>query len=260
MTRLHVLGSGHAMVTNCFNSCFILEDCDDTLLIDCGGGNEILHRIFDSGVSLDSIHQIFISHNHCDHVLGLFWVIRAISVEILKKTYVGDLAIFCDSDTEEFLRVGCSAMFGAAINKLIDERIIFHKIDLESPKIGLSFHPYVTGSRVLQHGFVCILSNGKKLVFSGDELIEESLIKEARDTDYLICETFGDDAHAKENFKSTIEESAIICSKTKAKTIIFTHMDDFDLENRKTRITEEASKYCRASIIVPYDGEIIELK
>ena len=259
MIRLHVLGSGHAMVTKCFNSCFILEDCDDTLLIDCGGGNEILRHILESKVSLNTIHQIFISHKHCDHLLGTFWVIRAIAVEILKKTYVGRLSIFCDSETKTFLRNGCVTMFGSTINNLVDQSIIFKDIDFESPQIGQSFSSYITGSRVLQHGFVCTLSNGKKLVFSGDELIEKTVVKKAFNADYLICETFGNDAHAKENFKSTIKESAIICSKTKAKTIIFTHMDDYDLEKRKYRIKEEASEYCNACILVPNDDEVLEL-
>lgn len=185
MIRLHVLGSGHAMVTKCFNSCFLLEDENDILLIDCGGGNEILRRLLESKVPLNSIHQIFISHKHCDHVLGAFWVIRAIAVEILQNKYQGKLSIFCDSATEVFLRNGCLSMFGSVINNLIDDKILFKDIDLESPQIGTSFCSYITGSRLLQHGFVCTLSNGKKLVFSGDELIEDTLIDKAFNADYL---------------------------------------------------------------------------
>jgi ribonuclease Z len=44
METLHMLGTGNAMVTKCFNTCFAIAD-DDTYLLDAGGGNGILRQL-----------------------------------------------------------------------------------------------------------------------------------------------------------------------------------------------------------------------
>ena len=45
MERLHVLGTGNAMVTRCYNTCFALQSDDGLLLVDAGGGNGILRQM-----------------------------------------------------------------------------------------------------------------------------------------------------------------------------------------------------------------------
>ena len=37
--NITMLGTGNAMVTECYNTCFVLEDGDKHLLVDGGGGN-----------------------------------------------------------------------------------------------------------------------------------------------------------------------------------------------------------------------------
>ena len=36
--NITMLGTGNAMVTECYNTCFVLEDGDKHLLVDGGGG------------------------------------------------------------------------------------------------------------------------------------------------------------------------------------------------------------------------------
>ena len=40
--KLTMLGTGMAMVTKCYNTCFALQQEGETFLIDGGGGNTIL--------------------------------------------------------------------------------------------------------------------------------------------------------------------------------------------------------------------------
>ena len=40
--KLIVLGTGAAQVTKCYNTCFILQNEKEYLLVDAGGGNQIL--------------------------------------------------------------------------------------------------------------------------------------------------------------------------------------------------------------------------
>ena len=42
MEQLIVLGTGNAVVTKCFNTCFALRKDDQYWLVDTGGGNGIL--------------------------------------------------------------------------------------------------------------------------------------------------------------------------------------------------------------------------
>ena len=42
MRKLILLGTGNAMVTKCFNTCFALNIDDEYFLVDAGGGNGIL--------------------------------------------------------------------------------------------------------------------------------------------------------------------------------------------------------------------------
>lgn len=37
--ELLMLGTGHAMVTRCYNTCFLLSGNGERLLVDAGGGN-----------------------------------------------------------------------------------------------------------------------------------------------------------------------------------------------------------------------------
>lgn len=39
--KIIMLGTGNAMVTKCYNTCFVMSDGTDYLLVDAGGGNGI---------------------------------------------------------------------------------------------------------------------------------------------------------------------------------------------------------------------------
>ena len=68
--RLHVLGTGNALVTRCYNTCFYLEWPEGGLLVDCGGGNGILQQMEDAGLKVEKVHHLFLTHAHTDHSWG----------------------------------------------------------------------------------------------------------------------------------------------------------------------------------------------
>lgn len=74
---LTILGTGNALATRCYNTCFTLYDpSGEILLVDAGGGNGILTQIERAQIDLRSIHNLFITHTHTDHLLGAVWVMR----------------------------------------------------------------------------------------------------------------------------------------------------------------------------------------
>lgn len=60
--KLTILGTGNATVTECYNTCFALSDGNRHFLVDTGGGNRILKVLKDTGIQLEDIHDIFITH------------------------------------------------------------------------------------------------------------------------------------------------------------------------------------------------------
>ena len=71
MERLIMLGTGNALVTRCYNTCFAIQDDDEYFLVDAGGGNGIMRQLQDADISMAQIHHIFLTHEHTDHLLGM---------------------------------------------------------------------------------------------------------------------------------------------------------------------------------------------
>ena len=64
--KLTILGTGNATVTECYNTCFALSEEGKHFLVDCGGGNRILKVLKETKISLEDVHDIFITHEHAD--------------------------------------------------------------------------------------------------------------------------------------------------------------------------------------------------
>ena len=64
--KLTILGTGNAMVTRCYNTCFALVEGEDFLLVDAGGGNGILRQMADASLTFPRLHHLFLTHAHTD--------------------------------------------------------------------------------------------------------------------------------------------------------------------------------------------------
>ena len=94
MERLIMLGTGNALVTRCYNTCFAIQDDDEYFLVDAGGGNGIMRQLQDADISMAQIHHIFLTHEHTDHLLGMIWMIRMIATKMRREQYEGNLRIY----------------------------------------------------------------------------------------------------------------------------------------------------------------------
>ena len=72
--RLTMLGTGKALVTNCYNTCFVLSEEERCILVDGGGGNGIQRQLLLAGFDWKKMRHIIVTHKHMDHLLGIFWV------------------------------------------------------------------------------------------------------------------------------------------------------------------------------------------
>ena len=47
--KLTMLGTGNALVTECYNTCFVIEDEGKYFMVDGGGGSTVLHQLKHAG-------------------------------------------------------------------------------------------------------------------------------------------------------------------------------------------------------------------
>lgn len=62
-------------MTNIMNS-FLIKNDNGFLLLDTVGESEIVRRLKKENIDLKDVHDIFISHCHTEHILGLIWMLK----------------------------------------------------------------------------------------------------------------------------------------------------------------------------------------
>ena len=130
MEKLNILGTGHAMTLDCCNTFFTLEnDGGEHILVDTGGGIQILKQLRDASIDFRKIHHIILSHKHTDHILGLFWIIRYAKKFFSSNNYEGNLNIYMHPELESTIRKIMFEVLPKKFTDLIDNRIIFNIVE-----------------------------------------------------------------------------------------------------------------------------------
>ena len=156
MTRIRILGTGNAQATNCYNTCLTIENEEGILLVDAGGGNGILKILEDQNIPLSSIHDIFVTHAHTDHIFGVIWLIRRIGETMAKGKYEGNLTIYCHKELADLIEYISRSILTKKVISFIGERIIFsvHESGDKRRIIGNDFTVFDIGStKMKQFGF-----------------------------------------------------------------------------------------------------------
>lgn len=268
MEKIIILGTGSAMVTNCYNTTFALSNDDEYFLVDAGGGNTILTNLEKAHININQIHNMFISHNHNDHILGCIWIIRAACQGILKDKYDGNLNIYCHKKSIEALKTMCSFVLQQKFLNFFDNRVIFNEIhDGDTFEIlgrKTTFFD-IQSTKEVQHGFSTELKCSKKLTFLGDEPYREHVKKYAENADYLFHEAFclysqRDIFKPYEKYHATAKDACINAAELNVKNVILYHTEDRNLENRKNLYISEGREVFEGNIYVPDDLDVIEIK
>lgn len=267
MEKLTILGTGCAMVTKCYNTCFTLSKDEEHFLVDTGGGNTILVNLEKSGIDLTKIHNIFISHSHNDHILGVIWVIRGICESMIKNKYDGNLNIYCHKSVADIIKTICYLILQKKVTDFFGSRVLFHEIEHNSKKniMGYDVTFFDIGStKILQYGFTTKLESSRKLTFLGDEPYREPLYEYAVNADYLMHEAFclysqKDIFKPYEKHHATVKDACENAAKLRVKNLILYHTEDKNIINRKELYINEGINYFNGNIIVPEDLEIIDI-
>ncbi|MCD8019366.1 MAG: MBL fold metallo-hydrolase [Clostridiales bacterium] len=268
MEKLYVLGTGNASVTKCFNTCFVLQDEEGKyFMVDGGGGNGILTKLEKMQIPTKDIHELFVTHKHTDHLLGIIWIIRTIGQQMRNGKYEGNLNIYCHNELVDIIYKLCEMTLVEKLMKLFGERIILHEVMDREERDILHYHVKffdIQSTKAKQFGFVTTLNNGKRLTFCGDEPYQEHCFDYAYRTDYLLHEAFclyeqRDRFKPYEKCHSTVKDAAELATKLEVKNLLLWYTEDDNIRKRKSLYKKEARKYYKGNLYIPYDKEIIEL-
>lgn len=270
MTRekeIIMLGTGSATVTKCYNTCFIVREDDDMLMVDAGGGNGILGQLQKAGVGIGEIHNLYVTHAHTDHILGVIWIVRMVMQKALAGKYCGVLNVYGHEKVVRVITEICRMTLHKKYFALIGKAIVMHVLD-DSDKFcvgGMRLKCFdILSDKEKQYGFALRFSDGERLVCMGDEPCNEATLGYARGADWMMCEAFclyadRDVFKPYEKYHSTALDAGRVAADTGVKNLIIYHTEDTDLAHRKERYTAEVEQNYQGNVFVPDDLERIIL-
>ena len=179
--KLTMLGTGNALVTECYNTCFVLSDEYGHFLVDGGGGNTVLSQLKKAGIDLMDVHEIFVTHKHVDHIMGIVWVIRIICQNMKKGTYQGEANIYAHDEVIGLLKDMAFKLLNKKETQYIGDRL--HLIEV---KDGDTYDKAMEIIQRMEDGDLYF----KKLDIDGTRVnayIYDGLVCRGKYTDLLNC-------------------------------------------------------------------------
>lgn len=259
--KITILGTGNATVTRCYNTCFLLTSSGGSrLLVDAGGGNTILAQLQKAGVKTEEITDLFVTHAHTDHVLGVVWMMR------MALQYKHPMRVWSHKKVIDLLTFICQqtlpAKYSAGIGSMVEMHCLNDGDTFDVGDMALQCFD-IHSTKEIQYGFAATLPGGCRLVCLGDEPYSEECQKYVENADWLMSEAFclyadRDRFHPYEKHHSTAIDAARLAERLRAKNLILYHTEDKTLDTRQQRYTEEAKSAFSGQVFVPNDlDEII---
>lgn len=266
--KLTMLGTGNAMVTECYNTCFILEENNQYFMVDGGGGNTILSQLKKSEIDVKQVKHIFVTHKHIDHLLGIIWMIRVICQSMNQNKYDGDAYIYAHDEVIELIKDISCKLLQEKQAKMIGTRL--HLIPVEDGQSVQIINHKVTffdigSTKAKQFGFTMELEEGKKLTCCGDEPYNECEKEYVTGSTWLMHEAFclysqADIYKPYEKHHSTVKDACQLAQELGVENLILYHTEDKNIKKRKALYTEEGKNYYHGNLYIPEDLEAFEIK
>jgi ribonuclease BN (tRNA processing enzyme) len=188
LTRIILLGSGVPTPNpKRMGACVAILIEGKPLLLDCGRG--AVTQLVSAGIDPAEVEQIFITHHHLDHTIGLpdvlfgSWIVgRNTAVEVFgppgTKFFVRSIFEAFKLDMEARTRIRSSRI--EAIPKEIDEGLVWKTSNCQLRAVRVNHIANSFGYR--------IDTNDRSLVFSGDTQPCPALVELSKGADVLIHE------------------------------------------------------------------------
>ncbi len=265
--KLTMLGTGNALVTKCYNTCFVLDDHGKPLMVDAGGGNTVLTQLEKSGYHWTQMRNMIITHKHIDHLLGMLWMVRLICQSMENNSYEGEADIYGHEEVISLLSDIAAKLLTAKQSRHLGERLHLNTVrDGEQRLIngrGVTFID-LKSTKARQFGFSLDLDNGGRLTCLGDEPCSSAVEAQVKDSTWLLSEAFclhgeADKYRPHEKHHSTVKDACELAEKLGVKNLVLYHTEDDHIRERKALYSAEGRQYFSGNLFVPDDLESIEI-
>ena len=222
---------------------YLIQQGGKKILIDCGNG--VLSNL-QKVTSFEELDAIILTHLHSDHMSDMMVLRYAIQAKIKKGAMNHKIDVFAPSEPqEEFKRLDINNAFNLA--PISDDLV------LKFGDMTITFSP-------MTHPFksfaVCVSSDGKKFVFSGDTSWNENIIEFAKDADVVMLDAGLLSADKKdENVPHlTARECGIVAKESGAKKLILTHFfPEYDVEQLIAEARENFQNVIASELMKTYE-------
>lgn len=265
--KLTMLGTGNAIVTECYNTCFVMQEEDQYFLVDGGGGSTLLRQLKYAGIDWKNIRNIFVTHKHLDHITGILWMIRIICQNMNRGEYEGEATIYAHDEVIALLKDMAGKLLQKKETSFIDDRLHLRTVeDGESIKIldkKVTFFD-IQSTKAKQFGFCMEFGKGEKLTCCGDEPYNVCEKQYAENSTWLLHEAFCLDSQAEifhpyEKHHSTVKDACKLAAELNVKNLLLYHAEDKNILRRKELYTKEGREYFNGNLLIPDDLESVKI-
>ena len=263
--KLTMLGTGHAVVTRCYNTCFVLEENQEYFLVDGGGGNTLLRQLERAHIDLKDIHTIFVTHKHLDHLTGIFWMLRMVLSMMAAQRYEGNIVIYSHDEVIDILEDMVYRLFSEKMTQFVGNRVVLQKVNDQEKKMIIGHEVTffdIHSTKVKQFGFT-MKYNDQRLTCLGDEPYHDHEKQYVENATWLMHEAFclysqRDIYKPYEKHHSTVKDACLLANEMNVENLILYHSEDDNILKRKQLYRQEGSIY-KGKLYIPDDLEVITL-
>ena len=265
--KLTVLGTGNASVTECYNTCFLLTEGDEHLLVDAGGGNGIFRQLKAAQVRWQEIHSVFVTHKHLDHITGVIWLLRMYCQGLARGQYDGEVTIYSHREVTGLLDTLARLLLTEKETRFLGGpvRLVTVEDGQSLPLLGQTATFFDIGStKAAQYGFSLTLPGGGRLTCCGDEPCGEAGLPYAGRSRWLLHEAFclasqADIFKPYQKHHSTVADACRLAERLRVENLMLYHTEDRNIARRKALYTAEGAPLFSGRLFVPDDLESFEL-
>ncbi len=266
--RITMLGTGNAMCTRCYNTCFVVHSPAGGMMVDAGGGNGIFRQLHRARIRVEDVRHLHVTHCHTDHIMGVIWMIRKISPMIHKGRYQAPFTIYCHNEVKHALETMVRLMIPSKIARALDDgTIVLREVHdgetLMVDDMQVTFFD-VGSTKAKQYGFSAVMPSGKRVVCLGDEPYYERTRDYVHGAHWLLSEAFclyrdREQFRPYEKHHSCAIDAGRLAQELQVKNLLLYHTEDTHLATRSETYCAEASTHYTGHVVVPADLEVVPL-